>query len=58
MTLEYITSELENRHPATSRYMDNTDDLDMAPRDTLGPNSPSGISPVASRHALLRKEVD
>ena len=59
MTLDHKASELDNRHPATSRDMHSTDDLNMALRDTMGSYSPPGVRPIATRHALLKvKERD
>ena len=56
MTLEHKARELDNRHPATSTDMHSTDDLNMALRDTVGPNSPPGVCPIAIRHALLKEK--
>jgi hypothetical protein len=56
MTLEHKAGELDNRHPATSRDMHSTDDLNMASRDTMRPYSPPRICPIAIRHALLKEK--
>jgi hypothetical protein len=56
MTLKHKASELDNWHPATSRDMHSTDDLNMALRDTMGSYSPPGVCPIAIRHALLKEK--
>jgi hypothetical protein len=56
MTLEHIAGELNERHPATCRYMHGTDDLDMTLGDTLRPYSPPRIGSTGIFHAFLRKD--
>jgi hypothetical protein len=58
MRLEHKVSELEDRHPASGRYMDNANDLDMVLSDGVGPNSPPGIGPATTCHALLRNLIN
>ena len=56
MTLEHISCELYNRHPATGRYVYSTNDFDMMLRDTLGPYNPPGIGSAAIRQTFLKIE--
>jgi hypothetical protein len=58
MTLEHIASELDDRHPATSRDVHSADHLDMALRDTLGSYGPPGISSATIGHVILKKKLD
>jgi hypothetical protein len=55
MLLEYIPSELHDRHPATGRDMYGTNDLDVALHNPIRPDSPSGVGHMVTCHGLLIK---
>ena len=55
MTLEYVSSKLDDWHPATGGYVHCAYNLHMVLRDTLGPYCPPGFSPAAIYHAFLRR---
>ena len=46
----HIYGELDNKHPGTRRDVDNTDDFNMALRETLRPYSPPGSASVFAMH--------
>jgi hypothetical protein len=58
MLLEHIPSELHDRHPATGRDMYGTNDLDVALRNPIRPDRPSGVGHTVTCHGLLIKEED
>jgi hypothetical protein len=55
MLLEHIPSELHDRHPATGRDMYGTNDLDVALRNPIRPDSPSGVGHMVTCHGFLIK---
>lgn len=60
MTLEHehILGELDNRHPAASRYVDSTDDLHVLLRNIVYTDSPIGVPHIALPQALIKESVD
>lgn len=56
VALQHIPGKLDNRHPATRRYMHSTNDLDMALRDAVRRDAPAGIASRVSRQAILKVE--
>jgi len=58
MPLEHIPSELHDRHPATGRDVYGTNDLDVALRNPIRPDYPSGVGVghMVTCHGLLNKE--
>lgn len=55
MLLEYIASELHDRHPATGRDMYGADDLDVALINPICPDHPSGVGNMITFHVLLNE---
>lgn len=58
MTLEHehILGELDNRHPAASRYVDGTNDLHVSLRNILCTDSPIRITHIALPQVLLKEK--
>jgi hypothetical protein len=58
MTLEqeHIFGELDNRHPAASRYLDGTNDLHVSLRNIVYTDSPIGVPHIALPQALLKEK--
>ena len=54
--LEHIPSELHYRHPATGRDVYGTNDLDVALRNPMRPNSPSGAGHMLVCHGILMEK--
>ena len=56
MLLEHIASELHDRHPTTGRDMYGTNDLDVAWRNPVCPDCPSGVGHMVTCHGLLKEK--
>lgn len=56
MILEHIPSKLQYRHPATGRDVYGTNDLDVAFRNPMRPNSPSAAGHMVVCYGILREK--
>jgi hypothetical protein len=53
MALKNIPGELDDRHPATSRYMHRTNNLHVALHNIVYTDSPIGVTRIAVSYASL-----
>jgi hypothetical protein len=56
MALEYMPSELDDRHPGASRHLYGSNNLHVSLGNILHSDSPIGVTHIAIPHALLKKE--